>query len=324
MTPEQRLEIKVLSWVDQVLRGRRIEGSIVDCKAVWPTDHQRSARQIAGLCNAAQGADVVWLIGIDEDAAQLTQYPAVEIADWWSQVSSRFDDVAPGLFSLSVPVAEGHQVIALQFSSSRAPYVIKLKPGGPSEREVPWRDGTRTRSAYRYELQRLLAPTAELPSCELTNCFANAKWQRDDSHQVAYVRFGVTGRILINPIEIPILLPSEGVAASLSLHDSLEEPAFETLSLEVVQMADSQIPGAIRSTSDGFLIEGPGYGKIHMRSVAGTADLGTRNFEAHALRLTMTLAFVGIQAQVTLDAVLNNRQKDNEGARWARTSPPSD
>src|SRR6266511_3058379 len=80
------------------------------------------------------------------------------------------EGITPGLTSLIVPVNPEQSVLALYMTTERAPYVIKRQDGqGPFEREVPWRDGNRTRSAYRHELLRLLIAAVAPPDATVVN-----------------------------------------------------------------------------------------------------------------------------------------------------------
>jgi len=63
-------------------------------------------------------------------------------------------------------------VAALCFDTSRAPFVVKnpafgKTEGGPVKWEVPWREGTKTRSASRNDLVLLLSPLSKLPKIEI-------------------------------------------------------------------------------------------------------------------------------------------------------------
>ena len=164
---KQALEVLVLAAVDRVMKGRKTEDSLVECKREWP--EVSKARQLAGHANSARGEEIVWIIGIDEKTGELTNPEMPDLAEWWSQMSSRFDDqVAPEMQSLNIQVNEHASVTALAFITDRAPYVVKTgSDEGRAEREVPFRDGTRTRSARRHELLRLLRPAAVPPPASI-------------------------------------------------------------------------------------------------------------------------------------------------------------
>jgi hypothetical protein len=160
----QQIEGRVLNLVDRVVQGSRVEDFRVECKADWPPA-ARAARRIAGQANAARGEPIFWIIGLDEDGHRVTGASDVELADWWPQVTACFDEgITPGLTPLVVPVGPGQSVVALYMTTERAPYVVKRQEEqGLFEREVPWRDGNRTRSAHRDELLRVLVPAVTPP-----------------------------------------------------------------------------------------------------------------------------------------------------------------
>jgi hypothetical protein len=88
-----------------------------------------------------------------------------------------FDEgITPGLTPLVVPVGPGQSVVALSMTTERAPYVVNRQAEqGPFEREVPWRDGNRTRSAHRDELLRLLAVAVPPPDATVVQLELGAK-----------------------------------------------------------------------------------------------------------------------------------------------------
>ncbi|MEV3908692.1 hypothetical protein [Streptomyces canus] len=158
----QQLELITIRAVEHVLSGQTHEDSLIEFKATWPEISK--VRQLAGHANSARGEDIIWIVGVDEKKHSLTNPERQDSAQWWAQMSKRFDGlVAPEMTDLVVPIGESGAVTALMFHTDRSPYVISVPSGGAVEREVPIRDGTRTRSATRHELLRLLTPTASLP-----------------------------------------------------------------------------------------------------------------------------------------------------------------
>jgi hypothetical protein len=162
-------KIEVETWtlriVDQLRAGSPVEDSRVELKREWPKP-AKVARQVAGHANAARGEDILWLIGVDEKAREVVGAEANGFAEWWNQVQSEFNELAPRLMELLVPVG-GVAVYALLFETDRAPFVVKNPDGGPIGHEVPWREGTSVRSARRADLLRLLAPLQDQPHIEV-------------------------------------------------------------------------------------------------------------------------------------------------------------
>ncbi|OHB60512.1 MAG: hypothetical protein A2167_06140 [Planctomycetes bacterium RBG_13_46_10] len=163
------IEAWVLRIVDQQKRNQPCEDSRVEMKSRWP-DPQKVARLIAAHANAARGENILWIIGIDESEV-IVGADNTELANWLPTVKACFDGVFPEVIDLNVPVDE-KTVVALLFSTDRAPFVVKNnafgKPdSGPVGLEVPWREGRSTRSARREDLIRLLVPISHQPSAEV-------------------------------------------------------------------------------------------------------------------------------------------------------------
>ena len=139
----QALEAWVLQLVETVLKGGRVEDSRVELKADWPSDHAKSARQIAGLSNFCSGDVALWIIGLDEKAHKLHPVSETELENWWLQVSRRFSEVAPELQSLVVITPQGPTVIALAFDTSDHPTWSQLTVEAGSNGKCPGGRGTR-------------------------------------------------------------------------------------------------------------------------------------------------------------------------------------
>ena len=158
----QQLELITIKAVERVLSGERNEDSLIELKSEWP--EVSKARQLAGHANSARGEEIIWIIGVDERSRRLSKPIPQDLAQWWAQMSKKFDgQVVPEMMDLAVPIGDEGSVTALAFQTDRSPYLITVQ-GGAVEREIPIRDGTRTRSATRYEVLRLLIPAASVPT----------------------------------------------------------------------------------------------------------------------------------------------------------------
>lgn len=167
MRPQQ-IEAWVLDLVEAVTRGRHVEDDRVEFKSVWPEDHSKTARQIAGQANAARSENILWVIGVDEKTGRVLGAGHQELANWWPQVERWFSEVPPGLASLQVPTPVGKSVVALLLQTDRSPYVVKTpQSSGAVEREIPWRSGNRTRSASRAETLSSVVAEAVAPQVEV-------------------------------------------------------------------------------------------------------------------------------------------------------------
>lgn len=143
-----------LNVVERVRAYQPTEDSRVECKATWP-DVKNIARQLAGHANAAKGEPILWIIGVDEKGATVAGAEHNELHNWHPQLVKEFDGAAPCLLiDINVDL-ENETVVALLFETSSAPYVVKVP--NTDRLEIPWREGTRTRSANRTEVVRMLS-----------------------------------------------------------------------------------------------------------------------------------------------------------------------
>jgi hypothetical protein len=159
------LEGRVLEILDAVIAGQHIEDSRVELKSRWPPP-EKAARDIAAGGNAARGSRILWILGVDEKGKRVAGLRTGELASWWAQVASYFDDAWTPVVEDLVVNYEGVSVLALFMDTTGAPYVVKTGSDKVS-REMPWRDTTRVRSAQRRDLVRLFAPLVTLPDFEV-------------------------------------------------------------------------------------------------------------------------------------------------------------
>lgn len=165
-----QLESRVQDIYDLVKKGKKNEDSFVEMKSTWPSDPSKAARRIAGHANFARGEAILWLIGLDETEG-VKEFESEELADWWQKVKTEFESVAPELKEYVVHTDDG-PIMTLCFDTSSGPFVVKnpahgKRGGGPVSLEIPWRDGTKVRTATRANLIRLIAPLQPLPSIEI-------------------------------------------------------------------------------------------------------------------------------------------------------------
>lgn len=164
---KRQIEAWALQIIDGIKDGALTEDSLVELKRTFP-EAPKAARRIAGHANAARGESILWLIGVDERQGIVGINNDIDLASWWPQVESCFDGIAPYLTDLIVP-SEDKRVIALLFETDRAPFVVKNSYGGAIQFEVPWRSGTKIRSAKREEIIRIIAPLERIPDLEITH-----------------------------------------------------------------------------------------------------------------------------------------------------------
>ncbi len=172
------LEAWVLELVDRALGGQPIEDDRVELKSSV-TDTVRAARRLAAHANTAGGGEILWIVGVDEREHRLVGGEREDLAPWVQQVATQFDGVSPELIDhLTIPVSGG-TVVALLFDTRQPPYVVKNPSFGKHVEvvslEVPWREGTHTRTARRNELLRILSPTQLLPDVEQMGAYLTVR-----------------------------------------------------------------------------------------------------------------------------------------------------
>jgi hypothetical protein len=173
------IESWALDIVDRVRKQQPIEDDRVELKAEWP-EATKAARRLAGHANAARGAPILWVVGVDEAAGAVPGINFSDVAAWYSAVSSQFDELAPQPVTLNVP-AEGVTVAALYFETDRAPFVVKNPTGGTIQREVPWREATGIKSATRSQLLRMLVPQYHVPDAEVIAAYLDALFRKSET-----------------------------------------------------------------------------------------------------------------------------------------------
>lgn len=168
------VEAHAYDAIDKVLRGDRPEDSRIELKGRDVSDIARTARQLAAHANAARGEPIIWVFGVSENAREVDGVEMGEFSTWISRVEKHFNGPPPHMVYQLHRQRDDKTIVILAFDTRGAPFVV-CNPKFNQERghpqfEVPWRYGTRTKSAARSELIRFLAPLAEVPECELVDC----------------------------------------------------------------------------------------------------------------------------------------------------------
>jgi hypothetical protein len=264
MKPYQ-VETWVLEIIARVEAGQPIEDSQVELKSAWPLP-EKAARQIAGHANAAQGGQILWLIGIDEKTG-VTGAPYEELAEWYPQVKSNFESLAPHLTHFNIPV-QGKTVAALLFDTDRAPYLYRnpgfgRHNGGPVAYEVPWRENNSTRTATRADLLRILAPLMRMPRFEiLQGALTLAKVDRLQKSEFFW---SIKLELYVETAsEETVVIPFHRCRVSCEIPGKLDRFRFDEFSLlppsqsGLYGVKDRFLSLTINSTSDETIIKGPG------------------------------------------------------------------
>ncbi len=276
---KSELEAWVLDVIARVEAGQPNEDARVELKREWP-ESQKAARRIAGHANAAGGDPVLWIIGVDQ-AAGIAGADALELPNWLSQVRAEFNELAPDLLiDLNIP-ARGKTVVALLFATDRAPFVVKnpmfgSAGGGSIELEVPWREGTRVRSATRAELLRILSPLQRLPNFEILE--GSLKMKLPDEEGGRSPSFWLMLKLYAVPKIVPVVLPYHRCKGMIRIMDFGIKTPLSKISIyrhgKIFGVGRTKGLGSIGSTMieesySEVIINGPGMLQLEAKSSAG-------------------------------------------------------
>lgn len=260
--------IEVEAWarriIHRVVRSAPIEDARVELKREWPTDYSRAARRIAGHCNASAGDELLWLIGLDERAG-VHGVISEEMASWWPAVKAQFDGQAPAIRNLVIEEA-GRELVALLINADRAPYVVRnpfhgQQNAGPVSLEVPWRDGTTTRTATREDLLRILVPQQILPGIEITD--AGAELRVDTAGIQLVVSIACYAVV---PMGTTVVLPNHQAAMQVRMAGQAE--VLDDFTVSFRGPATYQNPAedprlhTVRQGVEQIILEGPGFLRV--------------------------------------------------------------
>lgn len=315
----RQIEGWALRVIDCVKNGQPHEDFLVELKREW-IEPEKAARRIAGHANAAKGENILWLIGLDEKDTKVTGANPADMARWYSSVESCFNELAPRMTPLNVPI-DGVVVVALLLETDRAPFIFKNpqfgKQSGAIELEVPWRENTSTRSARRVDIIRLLTPLEKLPEVEIL------------SMQLETIRAGIRGSENYYPInrlmvkgDLYIVPKNESriVIPFYRCRGSLKAPGFQAVDTSYIRLDPASgnprgmlgpgTPGSITvsSTLHEVIIEGPG--RVSFEAVADNLPFSNfeNDFEVEVL--------ISLKTTDSDRAVILKRTLSGTGSRW--------
>jgi hypothetical protein len=317
-----QLENWVLDIVERVESGQPLEDFRVELKAKW-IEPRKAARRIAGHANAARGEPILWIIGVDEDRGVIGA-ESNDLANWYSAVASEFDGLAPNLTDLD-----------------RAPFVVRNPSFGEEKgeavsHEVPWREGTQTRTARRSDLIRVLTPLFYLPEFELRSGQLSAHLHEKDNtvgwklELELYVAIKRHAQGMVIPFhrcdvsfEIQGRFPRTEMSG-ISLkppYRTVYKPAPVAASMatrfgyQVVQPAGSEPDSlTIGHTQNEVFIEGPGALVLNAKTNTELSNLTFRDSDAI---IEAHLMPVEAERSVPVSALLSWSEPDEHGlGKW--------
>lgn len=297
------------------------------------------ARQLAGHANAAAGQRITWIVGVDEDAAEVVGSPSEELANWWPQVCKQFDaEIVPDPTSVHVPVGDDRSVLAIAFETDRAPYVVKTGATGGAEREVPWRELNRTRTAYRRELLTLLLGIVTIPDAEIIEVDIEA-YKRQDA-----LEFYLSGTMFLTaPGPHATLLPHHQATATIQCDPagmsgvSIGELPVDDLSWNLPHVQIGSKPWETAPISPNAQGVDATQGVTYVMGGGAVEFSGTAPVlptvegalgDGRDLRVRVTMSVAGTAKRVTAEAVLSPSStaaaSAGSFAAWHGPAPPQD
>lgn len=254
----RRVEVEhwTITVADRVKAGKPLEDSRVELKTEWP-EAVDAARRIAGHANAAHGDPILWIIGLDEKGHRVVGATANDLATWYPQVKREFDSMAPSMEDFVVPY-DGITLVALLFETSGAPFTVRNpvfgKTGGGSvSLEVPWREGTKVRSATRTDLIRLLVPLQRLPEVEVLEARISHVVEKGHS------QFNCEASIYVLPHgSESVNLLTHRCQGGFRIQPSGELLPFDELTLRAPRPDEGPTTGTVRNTQREVMILGAG------------------------------------------------------------------
>ena len=304
------IEAWALRMIDSVKGGVPNEDSHVELKREW-IEPKKAARRLAAHANAAGGEPILWLIGVDQENG-VVGASHVELSNWWSRVQAEFNELTPELKDLVV-TANGQTMVALLFSTDRAPFVVNATGG---LLEVPWREGTRTNSAKRSDLVRLLAPTIRLPTFEIL--IGSFDVRKEEMGAAEHLLARVNMQIYVVPADDRrVVFPLHHTKLVLELRRERRPMAFTQVDFRlpvpdaVAQRSFGNPSLTVHVSTSELIVDGPG--SFLMCSEGVLTDLEDYQEEGF---ITAHLKAAGSPAVVVLKAKMRQMNRAASVATW--------
>jgi hypothetical protein len=247
---DMRDRLQLEAWASEIVQsvGRKQiqEDDRIEFKSTWPSDHNRMARRIAGMANAAGGHEIILLIGVDPKGEPPITDPGTEdLSEWLPAIRKQFAENNFPSEIVCQPTFEDYRCVAIIFDSSNAPFLVKNPNFGTAghtiEFEVPWRAGTSVRTARRSEILSLMRRHAHRPDFEVLHFQANAG---HDFVGDAHLSFFVTLYAIADETN-SIVLPFHRISWKVDYGQGDEEIQSETVKYfsqdESVSLTNSSI-----------------------------------------------------------------------------------
>lgn len=287
-----------LRVIEAVDAGQPNEDARVELKAEW-IDPRKAARLLAAHANAARGEPILWLVGVDQQRG-VVGVRAEELANWYPEVEKHFDPPAPTFTDRNIYI-DDKAIVALQFNTDQFPFVVRTGASGEVTREVPWRQGTRTRSVTRADLIRLLAPAQRRPEIEIVDGHASARANIDDGDNVhPGLRWKVYAQVYVIPRgDEPLVIPFHRCSGSATLPGAFLEHPLESLLLTPIRLRGVQNTNLAAEMSDSVLYQAI-VPQPTMLDFSGAMVTGDRRAWRNSsdLRVSISLTAIDLDAPI--------------------------
>jgi hypothetical protein len=282
---------EVEQWALKELRRSVLqESDRVEFKSQLTNDLFKLARQIAGHANSARGEWVLWILGVDEELG-LVGIPGLEWAKLWPQIESCFDGKPPR--PVIVPFEEnGKALAAVAFETTLPPYVVNNS--GNDRLEVPWREGTRVRSAKHSDLLLLLSQTSSIPEVEVVQI---GPLTRTDEVAEADAMYSLSAQLYFIPKSLNrVAIPIHRAKLSLLINDT--EPWIEayntpsketTISFFPIQFIVLRETVGTPAICDGYQIILDGPAMIRFNTAISVPKMGHPDIRSATIRLSFSV-----------------------------------
>ena len=277
-----QIEFWAREIIDRVKAGRPSEDGRVEVKSDWISDHQDAARRIAGQANAARGEPILFIFGVDEKGRAVAGASGTNTADWYAQVGKHFDGFFPPMRD-HIFQADGGTVVALQFDTDGAPFVVRIGTAGKITHEVPWREGTRIRSAGRAELLKILVPATRMPEVDLLSARLGLQMRANEGPgpltTLPYVWRALVGVYVTPRVAAAITFPAHRCEFYVRA-----DPTAAEVRLPCAFTGDG---AGVNAVTGGARIEGPGTLSIRATLAVAQASYVLKTDAEYRIRLAI-------------------------------------
>lgn len=150
------------------------------------------------------------------------------------------------------------QALVFDSDSSSAPYVVKNAAGGPISHEVPWREGTRLRSARRVDLLRSLAPAILLPDVEVLDGYVQVQEKAGRDSPDSYLKWYLWMDVYLTPRDnSTTIFPKHRCSAAARIPEWGIDLQIPDIYFSYHRQREGVAAGFLTITPSEVIIEGP-------------------------------------------------------------------